>query len=126
MASIEQVRHLLQHIPEDWITLTTHRLDIYDESQAKVEFVDSLEQQIEKADLSVDDLNQLPTAYDYVRLGHQLSSVLEWCVAKVHDVAPTQVIAFASKTMPLLSVLRGNTVHGRRTVIPRLCIEGVW
>ena len=121
MASIEQVRHLLQHIPDDWVTLTTHRLDIYDESQAKVEFVDSLERQIEKTDLSVDDLNQLPTAYDYVRLGHQLSSVLEWFVAKVHDVAPTQVIAFASKTMPLLSVLRGNTVHGRRTVIYHDC-----
>ena len=29
------------HMPADWTTLTTHRLDIYDESQAKIQFVDA-------------------------------------------------------------------------------------
>lgn len=121
MASIEQLRHLLQHIPEDWVTLTTHRLDIYDESQAKVEFLESLKGLLEHDELTEVSLDQLPTAYDYVRLGHQLSSVIEWAVAEWHGVHHTQVITFASKMMPLLAVLRGNTVHGRQAVIYHDC-----
>ena len=121
MVSKEHLRQLLHNIPQDWVTLTTHRLDIYDESQAKVEFIDCLERLFSKGHISHDQLQQLPTAYDYVRLGHQLSSVLEWIVAQQHGVHPTHVISFASKTMPLLALLRGNKVHGRSTIIYHDC-----
>ena len=34
---IEYTRNLLNNTPDDWIKLTTHRLDIYDEKLAKIE-----------------------------------------------------------------------------------------
>ena len=37
------IAQILQHMPTDWTTLTTHRLDIYDESKAKVQFVERLQ-----------------------------------------------------------------------------------
>ena len=61
-------------------------------------------------------LANLPTAYDYVRLGHQLSSVLEWALESSIGVDHRQIISFASKTMPLVGDLQSNTVHNRRTV----------
>ena len=56
-----------------------------------------------------------------MRLGHQLSSVLEWVIATHYGFATEQVISFASKTMSLLAILRSNTVHGRRTVVYHDC-----
>ncbi len=115
---VEQtVRQILTHMPDDWRRLTTHRLDIYDESSAKVEFVAALERLIESNEVSIESLSALPTAYDYVRLGHQLSSVLEWAVAASYGVDTTQVISFASRTMSLMALLRSTAVHQRQTIV---------
>src|SRR6056300_1407864 len=116
-----QVQNILEHMPEDWSILTTHRLDIYDESQAKTQFVEKLIDLLDTDSLSEEDLAQLPTAFDNVRLGHQLSSVLEWAVAQSYGLDHKQVISFASKTMPLLAVLRSNACQNRETVIYHDC-----
>jgi len=34
---------VLENLPSDWLDLTTHRLDIYDESQAKTQFLEQFE-----------------------------------------------------------------------------------
>lgn len=104
-------------MPADWLRLTTHRLDIYNESQAKVEFLEAFDALYQSGDLSTDKLADLPTAYDYIRLGHPLSSVLEWAIARLHGLAPTQVISFASATAPILAILRTNHLQGKRTRI---------
>ena len=39
---IEYTRNLLNNTPDDWIKLTTHRLDIYDEKLAKNQFLNEL------------------------------------------------------------------------------------
>ncbi len=115
---VEQaVRQILTHMPDDWRRLTTHRLDIYDESLAKVQFVDALEQLIESNEVSTESLSALPTAYDYVRLGHQLSSVLEWGIATSYGVDTAQVISFASRTMALMAILRRNATQQRKTIV---------
>lgn len=111
------IQQILDNMPVEWTVLTTHRLDIYDESQAKTQFVDALQTLIEQGTLDLESLAALPTAYDYVRLGHQLSSVLEWAVGQQYRINHRQVISFASQTMPLLSILRSNAVHGRRTLV---------
>ena len=59
----------------------------------------------------------MPTAFDYIRLGHPLSSILEWGIAHVHDLKPEQVIAFSSQTMPVLAVLRKNVFNHKNTQI---------
>ena len=115
------IEEILSHMPVDWTTLTTHRLDIYDESQAKVQFVERLQMLMDKGTVTKETLASLPTAYDYVRLGHQLSSVLEWVLGNLYGVSTGQVISFASKTMPLLAILRSNTVYNRRTVVYHDC-----
>lgn len=102
-------------MPEDWLQLTTHRLDIYDESQAKVEFLEAFDALYQNGDLTTDKLADLPTAYDYIRLGHPLSSVLEWAIAKLHALTPSKVISFASATAPILAILRTNHLQGKRT-----------
>ena len=102
-------------MPADWLQLTTHRLDIYDESQAKVEFLEAFDALYQNGDLTTDKLADLPTAYDYIRLGHPLSSVLEWAIAKLHALTPSKVISFASATAPILAILRTNHLQGKRT-----------
>ncbi len=113
----DTVRDLLTKIPSSWVELTTHRLDIYNEPQAKSEFLSELKNMLENGKYSTQDLDQLPTAYDYIRLGHQLSSVLEWVLAEVNDVNEDQVITFASQTMPILSILRKNLMLNQMTHI---------
>ena len=115
------IEQILDHMPAEWTVLTTHRLDIYDESQAKTQFVDALQTLIGSGSLETESLAALPTAYDYVRLGHQLSSVLEWAIGQQYRLNHRQVISFASQTMPLLSILRSNAVHGRRTLVYHNC-----
>jgi len=115
------IAQILEHMPAEWATLTTHRLDIYDESKAKVQFVEQLQTLMREGQITQSALAELPTAYDYVRLGHQLSSVLEWAIGTRFGFETEQVISFASKTMPLLAILRSNTVHGRRTVVYHSC-----
>lgn len=100
------VAELIQNMPDDWLLLTTHRLDIYNEDLAKTQFLDQLEGLFHKNETSTAALAALPTAYDYIRLGHPLSSVLEWMLAKSYEIHQGQVISFASKITPILAVLR--------------------
>jgi len=111
------VKDLLPQIPSDWLRLTTHRLDIYDESQAKTQFLEQLEALYQSGDSSRESLSKLPTAYDYIRLGHPLSCVLEWVVAKLHQKDSSRVISFSSQMMPILAVLRKNLFEKKKTQI---------
>lgn len=108
---------VVSNMPNDWIRLTTHRLDIYNESFAKYEFLDQFERLFDSNTTEVSALAELPTAYDYIRLGHPLSSVLEWTVAKILDVPAESVISFSSKTAPILAVLRKNYFEKKNTLI---------
>ncbi|MCR9174122.1 MAG: cystathionine beta-synthase [bacterium] len=111
------LKGLLENMPSGWLRLTTHRLDIYDESQAKTQFLEQLEALYQSGDTSKSALDTLPTAYDYIRLGHPLSCVLEWALAKENGVASNQIISFSSQTAPLLAVLRKNLLDGKKTRI---------
>ena len=66
---IQQLGTVLKNIPADWLNLTTHRLDIYNESLAKTQFLEDFEELIEKNNLQASALKKLPTAFDYIRLG---------------------------------------------------------
>ncbi len=114
---LDSLKELLHKTPQSWVELTTHRLDIYNESKAKSEFLDELKKLLVNNNYSTQDLEQLPTAYDYIRLGHQLSSLLEWVLAEINTVSDDQVISFASHTMPLLAILRKNKLNGQTTTI---------
>ena len=114
---IEQLNEVLKNRPSDWLDLTTHRLDIYNEEKAKVEFIQAFETLIESGDLSRKSLESLPTAYDYIRLGHPLSSVLEWVIGKTYSVTTESVIGFSSATMPIMAVLRANHFRDKKTLI---------
>ena len=117
----KQVHHFIEQIlgntPDDWLNLTTHRLDIYHEELAKTEFLEQLEDVFNNNTINSEVLNQLPTAYDYIRLGHPLSSVLEWAIAKLHKLKSEQVISFSSKTVPVLAVLRKNLFEKKKSLI---------
>lgn len=113
----ETLLHTINNMPSEWVRLTTHRLDIYNESLAKVEFLEKFENVIERAN---GDLNQLPTAFDYIRLGHPLSCVLEWAIAKENNLRAESVISFSSQTMPILAVLRKNKFLNKKTRIVTL------
>lgn len=109
------IKDVINNQPTDWLKLTTHRLDIYNESMAKTEFIYEFERLAESDNSDTKALANLPTAYDYIRLGHPLSSVLEWAVAKSYGVQARNVIAFGSKTMPLMAILRKNSLLNRKT-----------
>lgn len=111
------IKEVLQEMPQDWLRLTTHRLDIYDESQAKSQFLDEFEKLYNNNVSDQKSLNQLPTAYDYIRLGHPLSSILEWAIAKTYSLKTESVISFQSKTVPVLAVLRKNLLEKKSTRI---------
>ena len=104
-------------MPTDWLSLTTHRLDIYDESLAKTQFLDQFEKLYNDNNAETAALKNLPTAYDYIRLGHPLSCVLEWGIAHLNNVAPENVITFSSKTVPVLAILRKNLLANKNTQI---------
>mgnify|MGYP003631271636 FL=1 len=108
---------LIQNIPSDWLNLTTHRLDIYNESLAKSEFLSQLETLFQKNNTASIELEKLPTAYDYIRLGHPLSSVLEWALAKQNNIPNENVICFSSQITPILAVLRKNLLDSKNTRI---------
>ncbi len=113
----ETVKAVIENIPPDWLNLTTHRLDIYEEKLAKTQFLDHFEQLTNQADWNPSALAGLPTAYDYIRLGHPLSSVLEWAMANLNGLDAKEVISFSSQTMPVLAVLRSNLLTGKNTRI---------
>ncbi|MDE0599478.1 MAG: cystathionine beta-synthase, partial [Dokdonia donghaensis] len=111
------IKEVLKEMPQDWLRLTTHRLDIYDESQAKSQFLYEFEKLYNNNVSDQESLSQLPTAYDYIRLGHPLSSILEWAIAKTYDLKTESVISFQSKTVPVLAVLRKNLLENKSTRI---------
>ncbi|MEO0336615.1 MAG: cystathionine beta-synthase, partial [Pseudomonadota bacterium] len=110
----DTLKNTIAALPSDWLRLTTHRLDIYTEKLAKVEFIEKFEG---LSDYSPSELSELPTAFDYIRLGHPLSCVLEWAIAKETGSETDRVVSFASQTMPLLAVLRKNKFLNKRTRI---------
>ena len=114
---IDYIKNVLENMPLDWLNLTTHRLDIYDEELAKTDFLNKFEILFESNNYQLSDLNSLPTAYDYIRLGHPLSCILEWTIAKLNGLHADQVISFSSETMPILSILRTNTLKNVKTQI---------
>lgn len=111
------IKEVLQNMPSDWLQLTTHRLDIYDEKQAKTEFLDKFETLFHNKNATTAALQALPTAYDYIRLGHPLSCILEWGIAHLNKLKAAQVISFSSSTVPLLSILRKNLLENKNTQI---------
>ncbi len=108
---------VLENMPNDWLSLTTHRLDIYREHLAKVEFLDELNKLFEANITSTSALANLPTAYDYIRLGHPLSCIVEWYLANTFELNPNHVISFSSSTIPMLAVLRKNALDKKKTRI---------
>lgn len=109
------IENVMNNLPEDWIKLTTHRLDIYNEALAKTEFLEQFEILFQQNIYSKSALENLPTAYDYIRLGHPLSSILEWAIARENRLKPEQVIGFSSKTMAIMAVLRKNHFDKKKT-----------
>jgi len=111
------ISDVLENMPSDWLNLTTHRLDIYDESLAKFQFLDQFEALYNANNSEASALNELPTAFDYIRLGHPLSCVLEWVIAKINNSKHQNVIGFSSQTTPILAVLRKNLMEKKNTRI---------
>ena len=114
---ITYINNVLEHMPSDWLGLTTHRLDIYNEEKAKSEFLTHFEALYQANTTDTASLSNLPTAYDYIRLGHPLSCVLEWAVAKNTSLTNEQIISFSSSTTPILSILRYNLLNNKKTRI---------
>lgn len=102
-------------MPSDWLNLTTHRLDIYDEKAAKVQFLDEFGNLFDADNAEEAALSSLPTAYDYIRLGHPLSCILEWTIARLNQLNPNAVVTFGSGTMPVLAILRKNHLINKKT-----------
>lgn len=114
---LNYLKNVLKNMPDGWLSTTTHRLDIYDEKLAKTEFLEQFKFLCNK---NIDDtsaLNDLPTAYDYIRLGHPLSCILEWAIAHLHDTKPENIISFSSQTIPVLAILRKNLLDHKNTQI---------
>jgi len=111
------IKKVLENQPKDWLGLTTHRLDIYNEKEAKIQFLSEFETLFKNNDYNTSSLNKLPTAYDYIRLGHPLSCILEWSIAKFYNLKAANVISFSSQTMPILSILRKNLLENKSTRI---------
>jgi cystathionine beta-lyase/cystathionine gamma-synthase len=118
---LSYIQSVLENMPSDWLGLTTHRLDIYDEKLAKTEFLEQFEKLYDSSQITIgaatSALNELPTAYDYIRLGHPLSCILEWTIAHLNNIKPENVISFSSKTAPILAVLRKNSLDNINTKI---------
>ena len=114
---LDFIKEVLKNRPDGWLTTTTHRLDIYEEALAKTQFLDLFEDLYNNNNATSSALQNLPTAYDYIRLGHPLSCVLEWGIAKLNHTNSENVIAFASQTVPVLAILRKNALEHKKTQI---------
>jgi cystathionine beta-lyase/cystathionine gamma-synthase len=114
---LNYIKDVLDNMPKGWSNLTTHRLDIYDEKLAKTQFLTEFESLFNDNNSKSSALSELPTAYDYIRLGHPLACILEWVIAKLADLPTDNVISFSSKTVPILAVLRKNLLEEKNTQI---------
>ncbi|EWH12650.1 MULTISPECIES: PLP-dependent transferase [Cellulophaga] len=115
--TLSYIKDVVANMPTDWLNLTTHRLDIYNEELAKVQFLNELEALYVANNSTTAALSELHTAYDYIRLGHPLSCVLEWGIAKLQGLDTQNVISFDSNTVPVLSILRKNLFDKKDTNI---------
>ena len=114
---LNYLKRVLENMPTSWLSTTTHRLDIYDESLAKTEFLHQFEILKKNNNFDTSTLDELPTAYDYIRLGHPLSCILEWAVAHLHHIKSENIISFSSQTIPILAILRKNLLAQINTQI---------
>jgi len=114
---LHYLKNVIENMPSDWLNLTTHRLDIYKEELAKIQFLEQFENLYRDHNSETSALSKLPTAYDYIRLGHPLSCILEWGIANLHDLDPENVISFSSRTIPILAILRKNLLEHKSTQI---------
>ena len=113
----DYIKSVLENMPADWLNLTTHRLDIYDEKLAKIQFLNQFENLFNTNNSDLSALSELPTAYDYIRLGHPLSSILEWAIGVINKMNSENVISFSSSTVPVLAILRKNLLDNKNTQI---------
>ena len=111
------IKDILINMPSSWLSITTHRLDIYDEKLAKTQFLEQFEILFNNNNSEAIAISELPTAYDYIRLGHPLSCLLEWVIANLNNIKPKNVISFSSKTIPILAILRKNLLANKSTQI---------
>ena len=114
---LNYIKDVLENMPANWLKLTTHRLDIYEEKLAKTQFIEQFEALFNENNAKEAALSVLPTAFDYIRLGHPLSCVLEWAIANLNGLKADNVISFSSKTVPILAVLRKNLLTNKNTQI---------
>lgn len=114
---LNYINGVLENMPADWLKLTTHRLDIYNEELAKTQFLEQFETLFNDNNIDPAALRELPTAFDYIRLGHPLSCVLEWVIANRNQLHADHVISFSSKTIPVLAILRQNLLEQKNTQI---------
>jgi cystathionine beta-lyase/cystathionine gamma-synthase len=114
---VKYIKEVLENMPVGWLSITTHRLDIYNEKLAKTQFLEQFEGLFNDNNFDSTALNELPTAYDYIRLGHPLSCVLEWGIANLNNINANNVISFSSKTVPVLAILRKNLLENKNTQI---------
>lgn len=115
------IKAVIENMPTGWLSITTHRLDIYDEKLAKTQFLNQFESLFNANNSDAKALNELPTAYDYIRLGHPLSCVLEWAIGHFNQINSEHVISFSSQTIPVLSILRKNLLAHKKT---QICYTG--
>lgn len=59
---LNYLKSVLINMPSDWLNLTTHRLDIYNEKLAKTQFLDQFENLYTNNISELSALNALPTA----------------------------------------------------------------
>lgn len=114
---LNYIKDVLENMPTSWLNLTTHRLDIYEEKLAKTQFLEEFGLLFKANNSDTLALNELPTAFDYIRLGHPLSCLLEWAIANLKVINPDNVISFSSQTVPVLAVLRKNALDNKNTQI---------
>ncbi|PHR26110.1 MAG: cystathionine beta-synthase [Fluviicola sp.] len=114
---LNYIKEVVANMPTGWLNLTTHRLDIYDEKLAKTQFLEQFEALFNDGNSESSALSAIPTAYDYIRLGHPLSCILEWAIANLHHQKSENVISFSSQTVPVLAILRKNLLDNKNTQV---------
>ena len=114
---LNYIKEVVANMPTGWLNLTTHRLDIYDEKLAKTQFLEQFEALFNDGNSESSVLSAIPTAYDYIRLGHPLSCILEWAIANMHHQKSENVISFSSQTVPVLAILRKNLLDNKNTQV---------
>ena len=111
------LKNVLDNMPKNWLADTTHRLNLYDEKLAKIQFLEHFEVLISDSNYERSALDNLPTAFDYIRLGHPLSCLLEWSIGRRYNLKAENIISFSSKTIPVMAILRENLLNNKNTQI---------